>query len=98
MDLGDQRAGGVDGFQPPPLGLLPDVRRHAVGRIEQEGPLGRFGQLVDEHDPLPPERIDHPFVVDDLVVYVQRRAVGRNRRGQGLDGHVHARAKTAWFR
>ena len=105
MDLGDQRAGGVDGLQTP-LGRLPaDLRRHAVGRVEQVRALGHFGQIVDEHDPLPPEPLDHPFVVDDLVVDVQRRAVGLDRQLQGLDRHVHARTEPtrpgqndlAWF-
>ena len=95
VDLGHQRAGGVDRLQTP-LGRLPaDLRRHAVGRIEQVGPFGHFRQIVDKDHPLPPEPLDHPFVVNDLVVDVQRRAVGLDCQFQGLDGHVHARTESA---
>ena len=96
VDLGHQRAGGVDGLQTPRGRLPSDLRRHAVGRIEQMLPLGHFRQIVDEDDPLPPEPIDYPFVVDDLVVDVQRRAVGLDGQFQGLDRHVHARTEPSW--
>ena len=96
VDLGHQRASHVDRLQTPRGRLLPNLRRHAVGRVEQMFALGHVRQIVDEDDPLPPEPIDHPFVVDDLVVDVQRRAVGADGQFQGLDRHVHARTKPTW--
>ncbi len=97
MDLGYQRAGHVEGLQTPRGRLFSDFRRHAMRGIEQMLPLGHFRQIVHEDDPPPPEKIDYPFIVDDLMVDVQRRAVGGDGQFQGRGRHVHARAESSWL-
>ena len=80
----------------PALGRLPaDLGRHAVGRIEKVGPFGHLGKIVDENHPQPTEPVHHPFVVDDLVVDVDRRAETPDRQLQALDRHVDPGAEPA---
>ena len=83
VNLGDQRAGRVDGEQI----ARPRLFRHRLGDAvggEDHRPVAgrRLGELLDEHDALGLQRIDDVLVVDDLVPHVHRRAVDPQR---GLD-------------
>src|SRR5579885_2044742 len=49
MNLGDQRAGGVDHLQPPLLGLSAHRRRHAVGAENHPRAFGNLVQLLDKN-------------------------------------------------
>jgi len=51
MDLGDQRAGGVDCVQVSLGSLAADRGRDTVGRVQEMGPLGNFRKVVHEHHP-----------------------------------------------
>ena len=62
---------------------------------EQPRSLGHFGQIVDEHGPLPAKALDDVPVVDDLVIDVDRRAVELDRQIERVDRHVDAGAKAA---
>ena len=95
MDLGHQRAGGVDRPQLPLAGDAANLRRNAVGREEQRGAERHLGQIVDERHAAAAKVLDDVLVVDDLVVDVNRRLERRQRQVERLDRHVHARTETA---
>ncbi len=95
VDLGDQRAGGVDRLELP-LGRLPvDLGRDAVGR-EHHGRAGRhLVELLDEHRAARLEVGDDVLVVDDLLADVDRGAVEVERLLHGHDRAVDAGAVAA---
>ena len=95
VDLGDQRAGGVDIDHLAPRGLGGHDLRHAVGG-EDDGPVVRaVGQLLDEDGAHRFEALDHVRVVDDLVAHEDRRAPFGQRLFDDLDRPVDARAEAA---
>ena len=95
MNLGDQRAGGVDHRQPALGRLLLHPFRHAVG-AEHRHRAGRdFVELVDEHRPAGAQVLDHVPVVHDLVTDIDRRPVFLERALDDLDRPLHAGAEPA---
>ena len=96
VDLGHERAGGVDRPQPARLGVGVDGRRDAVGGEHRHRALGdRVAELVDEDRPARGEVLDHVLVVDDLLAHVDRRPVEVERALDRLDGAVDAGAVAA---
>ena len=95
VDLGDQRAGGVDRVQAP----LGGVRVHAGGdpvrREHDRRALGHLGLGLDEDRAALAQLLDDVLVVDDLLAHVDRRAVELERALDRLHGSVHARAVAA---
>ena len=95
VDLGDQRAGGVDRLELALGGLGVDRRRHAV-RAEDDGlALGHLGGAVDEDRSARAQRLDDVLVVDDLLAHVDGRSVDVERVLDRLDGAVDAGAVAA---
>jgi hypothetical protein len=89
VDLGDQRAHGVDHHPPAIPGRRDHLGGRAVGR-QHQGRAGRhLVHVVDEDDAPGPELVDHVPVVDDLVVAVDGRLEDPHHPGQGLDGLLH---------
>ena len=96
MDLGHERARGVDRPQLPALGVGVDRGRDAVGGEDRDRALGdRVVELVDEDRAALAQRLDDVLVVDDLLAHVDRRAVQVERALDGLDRAVDARAVAA---
>ena len=95
VDLGDQRAGGVDRLEVPRLGVLVDRRRDAVGAEDDHLALGDLGLLFDEDRAALGEFLDHVLVVDDLLADVDRGAVLLEGAFDRLDGTVDAGAVAA---
>ena len=96
VDLGDQRAGGVDRVQARASAALAwTLGRHAVRREHHRGALGHLGLGLDEHRPAVAQLLDHVLVVDDLLADVDRRAVELERALDRLHGAVDARAVAA---
>ena len=95
VDLGHERAGGVDGAELAAPGLVADLGRDAVGAVEERGALGDFVERLDEDGAAAPEPLDDELVVDDLVIDVERRAEEIERPLQALDRHVDPRAEAA---
>ncbi len=96
VDLGHQRAGGVDRAQPAAVGLGVDRRRHAVGAEDGHRALGdRVVELLDEDRPALAQLLDDVLVVHDLLAHVHRRAVELERVLDRLHGPVDARAIAA---
>ena len=87
MDLRDQRAGGVDGEEPPrrrpPAGT--DFGTPWAEKITGAAVVGHLVELAHEHGALRLQALDHVLVVDDLVADIDRRrrsarAPARRRR------------------
>ena len=95
VDLGHERAHGVDHETAPVAGGGHHVGGRAVGREHHRGAVGKVVDAVDEDDPEVPEPLHHEPVVDDLVVAVDGRLEDPDHPGQGLDGHLHAGAEPA---
>ena len=95
VNLGHQRAGGVDRPQLPLAGNAANLRRHAVGGEEQRGPERHLGQIIDKRHAAAAKMLDHVLVVDDLVIDVDRRLERRQGQLERLDRHVDAGTKPA---
>ena len=70
VDLGHQRAGGVDRPQLALGCVVVDGRRDAVGREDDHLALRDLGLLLDEDRPPLRELLDDVLVVDDLLADV----------------------------
>ena len=95
MDLGDERAGGVDRPQVSRRCVLVDRRGDAVGGEDDDLPLGHLALLLDEDRAALGELLDHVLVVDDLLADVDRRAVQLQRPLDRLHRAIDAGAVAA---
>ncbi len=95
VDLGHQRAGGVDRAQPAGGGIVVDRRGDAVGGEDDHLALRDLGLLLDEDRAPRGELLDHVLVVDDLLADVDRRPVQLERALDRLDGAVDPGAVAA---
>ncbi len=95
MDLGDERAGGVDIGQPAALRLGWHGLRDAVGGEDDRAIVRHFVQLVDEDRAHALEPFDDEAVVDDLVAHVDGCAETLERELDDLDGAIDAGAESA---
>ena len=96
VDLGDQRAGGVEVEEVP----RPRRLRHRLGTPCAEKITGCVGvrdlvELLDEDRALRLQALDDVAVVDDLVAHIDRRAEPLERQLDDLDGAVDAGAEAA---
>src|SRR5690606_14452049 len=95
MHLRHERTCRIYRLQFPTAGLSSNLRRHPVGRIQEQRSFGNFAQLINERDPLPAEPIHHIPVMNDLMIYVDVRPESANDFVETIDRHIHPRAKTA---
>ena len=94
VDLGHERAHGVDHHAAGPAGVGDDLGSRAVGREHERRAGGDIVHVVDEDHPLGPELVDDVTVVDDLVVAVDRRLEDPDHPRQGLDRLLHTGAES----
>ena len=97
VDLDHQRAGGVDGQEAAVPGLVADLRRDAVGAVEQGGASGTSSSDSTKTMPRRRNLLDDELVVDDLVIDVERRPEELQGPLQALDGHVDPAQKPRGF-
>ncbi len=95
VDLGDQRAGGVDRAQAAARGVVVDRRGDSVGGEDDHLALRHLGLLLDEDRAALGQLLDHVLVVDDLLAHVDRGAVELERALDRLHGAVDAGAVAA---
>ena len=95
VDLGHQRAGGVDRAQPASGGVLVHRRGDSVGGEDDHLALRHLGLLLDEDRAALGQLLDHVLVVDDLLAHVDRRAVEVEGALDRLHGAVDAGAVAA---
>ena len=98
VDLGHQRAGGVEYRQAACGGFLFHAPRHAMGAEYGDGLRRDLGKVLDEDRPLVFQAFDHVFVVNDLMPHIDRRAILLERALDDFDRAHDARAKAAWLR
>src|SRR5262249_25077679 len=98
VDLGDQRAGGIDDGQVAQRGLVGDLLRDSVGAEDRDGTLGSLVQLVDEAGADAPQLLDHALVVHDLMTDIDGRAIFLEREFDDLYGALDAGAKSSRLR
>ena len=95
VDLGDERAGGVEIVEAARLGLGRHRLGHAVGGEDHRHAVGHLVELVDEDRALRLQPVDDELVVDDLVADIDRRAVALERQLDDPDGAVDPGAEAA---
>src|SRR5205085_2706069 len=95
VDLGDERAGGVDRPELALARVLVNGRGDAVGREDHDLALRDLGLLLDEDRAPFGQLLDDVLVVDDLLPDVDRCAVEVERLLDRLPGALDARAVTA---
>jgi hypothetical protein len=95
VDLGDQRAGGIDLDQPPRTGRFTQRGRDAVGAVDEDRPGRDVGHIIDEDHAAGAEVFHDVAIVHDLVIDIDRRAPQAQHLVHDLDGHVDASAEPA---
>jgi len=96
VDLGHQRAGGVEYFKAALFRLFAHRTRDAVGAEDDRRAIGNLVQFFDEHGPALAQVIDDKAVVDNFMAHVNRRAEQLQRPFHDADGAIDAGAETAW--
>ena len=95
VDLGHQRAHGVDHEPPPARAAATTSGAEPWAESMSGAPVGDLVDVVDEDHAEVGEALHHEPVVDDLVVAVDGRLEGPHHPGQGLDGHLHPGAEAS---
>ena len=93
VDLGHERAGGIDIGQAALLGGGWDDLRYAMGGKHHRHAVRHFVQFLDEYGALSLQTINHKFVMHDLVADVDRRPETLDRQFDDADRAVDAGAK-----
>ena len=95
VDLGDERAGGVEEFEAAFLGLRRHRLGHSVGGEDDRHSVRHLVELGHEHRALGLEAVDDELVVDDLVADVDRSPVALQRQLDDPDRPVDSGAEAA---
>jgi hypothetical protein len=95
MNLGHQRAGGVDHRQIAIGRFALHAFRNAMRAEDRDCAVGNLRHVLDEPGALRFQRFDHVFVMDDLVTHIDRRAVFLQGALDDVDRPHHAGAKPA---
>ena len=95
VNLGDERAGGIDLDELAVGGLAANFRGNAMGGINHRAAGGDFFNRIDKNYALLNEAIDNVFVVDDFMVDVDRGALEFEDAFDTFDGHVDAGTEAA---
>ena len=93
MDLGYQRAGGVDIDHLAARGLGGDGFRNTMRREDDRTIIRAFVQFLDKHRTLGAQPIHNEFVVHDFMPHIDRRTPFLDRHFDDLDGAIHTSAK-----
>ncbi len=95
MNLGDERAGGVDNAQLAVLGAVPFAGRDPMSAEDDALAGGHLVEALDKNRAFLFQRLEHEAVVHDLMAHVERASVGAQRAADSLDGTIDAGAKSA---
>jgi hypothetical protein len=96
VNLGDQRAGGVDREETACGGARGHGFGHPVGgKDHRRAGVRDLVKLAHENRALSPEALDHVLVVNDLVTHINRRTMHRERPLDSVDRPHHAGAEAA---
>src|SRR5712691_2006822 len=95
VDLGHQRAGGIEDRQAACGRFLLHAPRHAMGAEYGDGERRDFRQILDEDCALVLQAFDYVFVVHDLVAHIDRRTIFFEGALDDFDCTNDARTKSA---
>ena len=95
MDLGNERAGGVDNAQVAVLGAVPFAGRDAMSAENDALAGGHLVEALDKNRAFAFQCLEHEAVVHDLMAHVERASVGTQRTADSLDGTIDAGAESA---
>ena len=95
MDLGDERAGGVEIVEPALLGLGGHRLGNAVGGKDHGDAVRHLVELAHEDRALGLQAFDDELVVDDFVADIDRCAIAFDRKLDDADRPVDAGAEAA---
>ena len=95
VDLGHQRAGGVNHLQAAALAALAHRGRNAVGRVDDALAVGHVVDFMDKNRALFRQLIHNIAVMDNLAAHVDGRAKGFQSDLDNVDRAHHAGAKAA---
>ena len=95
VDLGDERAGGVEEIEPARARGRRDRLGDAVGGEDHRHAVRHLVEIGDEHRALRLQTVDDELVVNDFVADVDRRAVPLQRQLDDADRPVDTRAEAA---
>ena len=95
VDLGNQRAGGVQNRQSARRRFLNDRLGHAMGAEHRDRAFGHFVQLFDKAGALVLQRFDDMAVVHDLMAHIDGLAIFFERALDDVDRPHDARTKAA---
>jgi hypothetical protein len=100
VDLGDERAGGIEIEQVQGFGMGRHRFGHAMSRKDHRcfGAFGYLIELLDENRAFFPQPVHHIAIVDDLMAHIDRRAVPLERHHDHLNGAVDPGAKSTRVR
>lgn len=95
VDLGNERADGVDDIAPSGFCRGNDLGRRSMGAQHDRAPAGNFVDVIDEDHAMSPKAVDNELVVHDFVIAVHGGVESSNHPGQSLDRHLDASTKAA---
>ncbi len=96
MNLGDQRAGGINDAECALLSLFADAGRNAVGAEDEYCAFGNLRDGFDEDGAAVAQLLDDIAVMNDFVMDVDGTAKGFEGELDDIDGANHASAEAAW--
>jgi hypothetical protein len=97
VNLGDQRAGGIDDREVATLRLLLDFRRDSMRAEDGDGAFRDFIELLDEHGAFGAKGFDHVLIMNNLVPDIDRGTIEGQRTLDDLDRTLDTSAKAARF-
>ena len=95
VNLGHERAGGVDHAKVAGFGVASHLRSDAVGREHDSGAFRHLVEFLHEHRAGRLQVVDDVAVVDDLTADVDGGTEPVDGSAYDVDGALHARAKRA---
>ncbi len=95
VDLGDERAGGVEHIQAARLRVGFHRLRYTVRAENSDSAVRDFIELLDETRALAAQIVDNMPVVNDLMAHIDWRAMSFESAIDNLDRADHARTKAA---
>src|ERR1700679_261455 len=95
MNLGDERAGGVDDAEAATGTVLADFGRNSVGAVDDAFTVGNFVFAIDENGTLATEFVHDKAVMDDFLAHIDGRTEGLGGDGNDVDGAHYSSAKAA---